>query len=281
MVRVDKEVKKTAFLKFYDAFAKWHRPFLRELAQRYKEYGRYPLIPFRELATCYQRNCDMEVAALAGLLIRNNANIERNIREFRLMFGDSPYEWFRSRQFAVLPSGKEHGTTTGGVDNWTIAEYFDQIYNNDKTGNLQFIPMLSIILANAIGKDNYYYHLHLLRLVLATYDGMGIGLWRIDNQKLKCPENRDTRAFLKLWLPMSCRRDSLFTFDEGVKLMGMNRDSDFFYAYLGWQELCKRKPMECSRYSTVYNKRYTERNLLEEKYWINGRDAIIPHISFV
>lgn len=278
MVRVDKEVKKAAFTKFFDDFAKWHRPFLRELAQRYKEYGRYPLIPFRELATCYQRNCDMEVAALAGLLIRDNANIERNIREFRLMFGDSPFEWLRSRQFAVLPSGKEHGTTTGGVDNWTIAEYFDQIYNNNKTGNLQFIPMMLSILTNAIGKDGYYY-LHLLRLVLATYDAMGIGVWRIDNQKLKCPENRDTRAFLKLWLPMSCG-NSLFSFDEGVKLMGMNRDSDFFYAYLGWQELCKRKPLECSRYSTVYNKRYTERNLLEEKYWINGRDAIIPHISF-
>jgi hypothetical protein len=109
---------------------------------------------------------------------------------------------------------------------------------------------------------------------------MGIGLWRIDNQKLKCPESVGTRKFLQLWLPMSCRRGSLFTFDEGVKLMGMNRDSDFFYAYLGWQELCRRNPKGCSRYSTVYNKRYTERNLLKEKYWVNGRDAIVPNILF-
>ena len=274
-----KDIQKIAFEKFFEAFAVWHKLFLKELASKYKELGRFPFIPLRELASCYQNKRDMEVAALAGLLIKNNEKAERRIREFRIMFGESPWEWFRTRQFSVLPSGKEHGDTTGGINNWKIAEYFDYIYNNNK-GSLQFIPTLSIILASAVGKNNYYYLLHLLRMILSTSDGMGLGIWKIDPSKLKCPESKETKDFLCLWLQDSCKYGSLFTFDEGVKLMGMDRDIDFFYAYLGWKELCRTNPKECSRYATIYNKRYSERNLICDGRWVNTKEAIVPKVVF-
>lgn len=274
------ENNKVMARRFFTAFIKWHGAFLVELASRYVEYGRFPFIPVRELAKCYDDEKDISIAALAGIVINDNKHKEEYVRDFRILLGDNPYRWFENRSFSVLSTGANQGRMFCGYESWKVARYFDGIQSayNGSFKNLPTDPLMELV-----GNKTLIYRLDLLRLVLGTSDGIGLGVWDIDDHALRCPGSRDVRAFMKMWFPefiLQGDKGSPYSLREAIALLGFKRDVDFFYSYLGWQELCRRNPKGCGRYVTLYQKRYRERNLLEKKYWTGERHGIIPEIDF-
>lgn len=281
MKEENRAARKEVLRRFLVDFTEWHRPFLHELAERYKARGRFPYLPVRELALSYVDDCDKEVAALAGVLIAEGAKSEENVRAFRSMMGDSPYEWFIRRSFAMVATGDRQNERTGGMVNWKMARYFDYLYKGHR-GCFEQTANLPLTIMSAVGKANYLYRLQLLWLIMCTADGMGLGLWKTSQRRLKCPESDGLRRFVKTWFPEISLRGlpaGLFSYGEVIRMLGFERESDFFYAYLGWEELCRRNPKECSRYVTVYNKRYSEGNKQTARYWTGDR-RILPDIDF-
>ena len=67
--------------------------------------------------------------------------------------------------------------------------------------------------------------------------------------------------------------------DDAINLFRFEKDSDFFYAALAYKELRERNPKGCSRLATVFQKRYSEENMLSFNYW-GGNKAILPKIDF-
>lgn len=268
------EVKKAAICKFFYNFTEWHRPFIRELAEKYKECGRFPFIPMRDLARFYEDKRDREIAAFAGMLLKNDEKVEQRVREFRLMLGESPWEWFKSRRFALLSTGQNQNKRTGGVQGWRIAHLMDAAYDN-AMNRVSFEKIVNL-------SDTELWKKRLIRVVFGTSDGIGIGGWSVAPKALRCPDTDGVRRFVHLWLPefrIHGGKDQMFVFDEAVRMYGFDRDCDFFYAYLGWKELCRRNPKGCSRYATVYHKRYSEFNLTSSRYWV-GDQGIVPIVKF-
>ena len=72
----------------------------------------------------------------------------------------------------------------------------------------------------------------------------------------------------------------LFGFDEAVKMFRFENDYDFFYFYLAWEELSRRNPRECSRYASIYMKRYNEGSFLVKANWFGKTKGIVPKIDF-
>ena len=281
MKEENRAFRKEVLSRFLVDFTEWHRPFLQELAERYKARGRFPYYPIRDLALSYVDDCDKEVAALAGVLVAEGAKSDERVRAFRIMMGDSPYEWFVKRSFAMVATGDNQTKRTGGMTNWKIARYFDYLYKG-YNGCFERTQNLPLTIMTAVGKTNYLYRLQLLRLIMCTTDGMGLGLWQNTRYRVKCPDSFGVRQFVKLWFPEIALRGmpgGLFSYGEVIRLLGFEREYDFFYAYLGWEELCRRNPKECSRYVTVYNKRYSEGNKQTARYWTGDR-RILPDIDF-
>jgi hypothetical protein len=295
------DARKVAVSRFWMNFTPWHREFLKEVAEKYKERGRFPFIPIRELAMCYEDKRDKEVAALAGLMIKDDEKAEQRVREFRVMMGESPWRWFERRYFALLSTGARQEERIGGVAGWKIAAFYSALFRMCDMGGSNLISIgvefadldsgdiAAILQASTMQSslelsfEKLETRIRLLRLVFGTSDGIGIGQWSIYPHELKCPDSDEIRAFVKTWLPELSKRGKyscLFTFDGAVRMYGFERDCDFFYAWLGWKELCRRKPKECSRYVTLYQKRYDEGNLLEERYWTGERYGIVPEVDF-
>lgn len=243
--------------------------FLQELACKYKERGRFPFIPIRELALSYEDKQDSEVAAFAGLLVKDDNRMERNVREIRAMLGSNPWEWFESRQFIMLATGDRGLWLTGGIRNWRLARLFDNMH-------IYGYPFTNVL--SSLDADEY--QKRLIRLIFGLSDGFGVGGWHISSRELKCPDTVAVKKFLRLWLPEYGNSGKYFTFDEAVGLFGFEMDYDFFYAFLGWEELCRRNPIACRRYVSVYQKRYRECNIFGRKYWYGKRLGIIPEIDF-
>ena len=263
------EIKKAAITKFFMNFTQWHRPFIQELADRYKERGIYPFMPIYALPAMYQDRRDAEVAGYASLLVKDDEKRGERIEDIRHMLGESPWEWFEQRKFVLLSVGSEQEKRTAGIVNWRIAELFDKLHGKVMMHRINLLRFLV---------DGW--KARLLLMVLGTSDGMGLGVIHLPECRILCPDSPEVVKFARLWLPELWKTDGGFTFDEAVRMYGLKRDVDFFYAYLGWQELCRRKPKECKRYLTLYQKRYDEGNMLGEKYWVKGRDSIVPIVEY-
>lgn len=273
------EVRKASVSKFFTNFTPWHRAFMKELAEKYKAVGKFPFIPIRELAMSYRNIRDMEVAALVGLMVKEGGDKRRAVREFRLMMGESPWEWFRGRSFALLSTGARQEERIGGSVGWKIAAFLDGFANheNDYKRRNSWLYWM-----RKIGVEEW--KIRTFQMVMVERGGVGLSLWA--NHKahcLLCPNDKGVREFVKLWMPEFRVRGggrSSFTFDEAVRLYGFRRDLDFFYAYLGWKELCRRNPRECSRYTTTYQKRYNDGSLVDKFFWLDKKRGVFPEIDF-
>ena len=247
------------------------RPWLKELADKYKAKGEFPLLPIQILPSYYNGLQDKEIAAFVALLIPETENVLKNIGEFRLMLGESPWEWFKNRGFVRLGIGKVQDKRTGGVFNWKIAKLMDRLWDEccGKTTThttvgqaikkfaekqrCSYFDVLTYICEDC-GVGDYFYKLRLLLMILMTDDGLGISLWQNHNAQLLCPLTSGVRTFLSTWWPDYRRFGSV---DDAIHEFGFERDCDFFYAWLGYKELQKRNPKACSEFATTYIRWYS------------------------
>ena len=257
------------------------RPWLKELAERYKARGEFPMIPMVVLPSYYDSIQDKEIALFAGLLIKEDAEFEQ-IREFRELLGEKPWEWFRNREFVRLGIGRVQDKRTGGVLNWKIAKLMDRLWEHirnspedillygikpkfkylaietlveraSKGSHFSYFDVLTVLCEDC-GVGEYFYKLRLLLLIAGTSDGFGLGLWEKPQERLLCPLTHDLRTFLSTWFPDYKRCGGS---DDAIRLFGFERDCDFFYAYLAYRELQKRNPKVCSEFATTYLRWYS------------------------
>lgn len=266
------KVRKKNVRDFFLQYSQALRPWLKELAEKYKANGEFPLMPIQILPSYYDSIQDKEIAAFVSLLIPETENVLKNIGEFRQMLGENPWEWFKNRGFVRLGIGKVQDKRTGGVFNWKIAKMFSSLWDEHfaKTTKAassigQTIRLIADIercsyfdvltyLVEDCGVGNYEYKLRLFLMILMSADGIGIGLWGVDPSGLKCPHTNDLRTFLSTWWPDFRRFGSM---DDAIHEFGMDRDCDFFYCYLAYKELQKKKPKECSEFATTYIRWYS------------------------
>ena len=266
------------FLKYSQAV----RPWLKELAERYKEKGEFPLIPMSVLPSYYDDIRDKEIAAYVALLIPETENVLKNIGELRQMLGESPWEWFKSRGFVRLGIGKVQDKRTGGVFNWKIAALLNRLWEHiensphsillsgvkpkfkylaiealieraSKEIHCSYFDVLTYLVEDCC-VGNYDYKLRLLLMIAAVSDGFGLGLWSVDPSELKSPLTTDLRTFLATFFSDYKRYGNS---DDAIHLFGFERDCDFFYAYLAYKELQKRNPKVCSEFATTYIRWYS------------------------
>lgn len=273
MLQEQSALRKRNIGEYFVDFTKHHRPWLGELAQRYKERGEFPLMPMVLLPSYYENLRDKEVAVFAGLLISDGETIGHStfdkVSAFKRLLGDSPWDWFAERKFVGLSLGKNLHKRTGGVENWKIAKLMDRLWNEcfgeaethrtledvvagiARAQHCSYFDVLTYLLEDC-SVGNYEYKLRLLLQILVCSDGFSLGLWSVDPSVLKCPLTHDLRLFVETWFPDYRRYGSV---DDAIRLFGVG-ETDFFYAWLGYKELQKRNPKGCSIYATRYRSWY-------------------------
>lgn len=267
---VREKVRKKNVRDFFLQYSQALRPWLKELAEKYKAKGEFPMMPMVVLPSYYTDARDKEIALFAALLIKEDAEFEQ-IREFRELIGDKPWEWFEKREFVRLGIGRVQDRRTGGVMNWKIAKLMDRLWDEccgkhtahttfgqaiKKFAEKQRCSYFDVLtyLVEDCGVGDYFYKLRLLLMILMTDDGFGISLWQNHNAQLLCPHTSGLRTFLSTWWP-DFRRFGFI--DDAIHEFGLDRDCDFFYCYLAYKELQKKKPKECSEFATTYIRWYS------------------------
>ena len=294
------ELRKKNVGEYFENFTRHHRPWLHELAQRYKERGEFPMMPMTLLPSYYTNVQDKEIAVCAGLLLNDGDKTLEHVQAFRKMMGDSPWKWFETRSFVSLSLGKNQHKRIGGVEGWKIARLFDKLWNEchiltyeipsidvkesfvrpigiqveliAKAQQCSYFDVLTYMLEDCC-VGNYFYKLRLFLQILVCSGGFSLGLWDNDPCGLKCPLTSDLRLFLQTWFPNYRTFGSV---DDSIRLFGFERETDFFYAYLGYKELQKRNPMRCKLYATKYTDWYDGGIKKKPYQW----REIIPEIPF-
>jgi len=280
--QVREKVRKKNVRDYFLQYSQAVRPWLKELAEKYKAKGEFPLMPIQILPSYYKGLQDKEIAAYVALLIPETENMPKNIGEFRQMLSESPWGWFRNRGFVRLGIGKVQDKRTGVVFNWKIATLLNRLWEHiensphsillsgvkpkfkylaveslieraSKENHCSYFDMLTYLVEDC-GVGDYFYKLRLLLMIAATSDGFGLGLWSIDPSELKSPLTTDLRTFVSTWFPDYRRFGSI---DDAIHEFGFERDCDFFYAWLGYKELQKRNPKGCSEFATTYIRWYS------------------------
>ena len=300
LAKIEKDrLKKKNACNFWEIFSDHHLSWMKELVQKYKEAGDYPLIPMTILPSYYTDDEDKEIAAFASLLIKDDGNFDR-VNAFRKILTDHPSEWFKERGFVRLSLGSMQNKKTGGVENWKIAKLFDRLWENChittrtapngvaktfmrpigyQVGIMaegqccSYYDILTYILEDcSVGE--YLYKIRLLLLVLGLSDGLSFGLWSIPKRDIKSPVTSEIKGFLKAWMP---NYSIIGTFDEAVDMFKLGSPGDFFYAYLAWNKLHKLNPKACERYLSIYKGWYVKK----DSHFLCEWKRIQPDITFV
>lgn len=264
----NEESRKKNIGEYFVNFSRHTRPWLKELAADCKERKDFGIHPF-VLADYYTKPEDKETALLVSLLINDNENVRLQVECFRQLMGDSPFEWFDSREFVGLTTGRKQNKRVDGawVYYWEIGKLLDRFYHIRRDhGDLESAILqtmqvtrctayeaMTFYLSDSPNVGFYEWKLNIFLLRLFRTDGLGLGLWGQGNEKLFCPYNHDMRLFILNWFPDYNRYGS---FRQAIELFGFEDSVDFFYAYLGYKELQRRKPRECSIYATKYRTWY-------------------------
>ena len=88
--QVREKVRQKNVRDYFLQYSQAVRPWLKELAEKYKDRGEFPLMPIQILPSYYTDVRDKEIAAFVALLIPETENVLKNIGEFRQMLGESP-----------------------------------------------------------------------------------------------------------------------------------------------------------------------------------------------
>ena len=296
--QVNKEnaaLRKQQHARFFTEFSKYHREWMKELVARYMERGEFPFFP--TFITGYYDNADDKVVAALSTLCMDwsRDDVMQQMTYMRELMGERPYEWVMSRAFVTLSFGDRQNKLVNGksgLSYWRIARFFSELYDfcdgGKKTLRKCFpsgkanaygtrMGFFAEKVANSCGLKHTLFKAGVVELVLRTSDGIGDGVWATDPQKVKTPVSSDLTAFMKVWFPDYNNRN--WSFSEAVALFGLEREYDFFYAWLAWEDLKKWNREECVRYSTVYLQRYKKGQLKIKTWWV-GKYGFMPEIRF-
>ena len=284
-------VRKRNVTDYFLDFSKHHRVWLKELAVRYKRMGEFPMLPLLILPSYYDDVRDKEVAAFVALLMKEDGEYA-DIQAMRCLLGDSPWQWFKEREFVSLSVGDTQRERTGGVVNWKIAKLMSRLWEELESmcGAVVDDGLFAIVggiarlsrctcfdaltyLVTDCGVGNYFYKLRLLLMVLGTSDGFGVGVWDVEQQSLGCPLADGLRRFIETWFPDYRRVGNM---DDAIRLFGFEEECDFLYAYLGYRELQRSNPTGCSLYATRYHSWYSIDSRRKRYRW----EEIQPEIPF-
>ncbi len=273
------EIKKKNALEFIKEFQINHRVWMQELADAYKKRKMFGIHLFG-LADFYTDPADKEVALLASLFLSEGENLLIQQQDLYNILGHKPYtDFLCKRGFVELSRGNVQNKciTKSFSFYYKISDFFQKVYDiHQEFGSVEdafydtlrrnryFNPFMALV--NLLSLSNLHssqYKVNLLLMLLTTNDGIGLGLWDFENKgilnkKLLCPENRAIIDFLEIWFPdyIQCG----LTFDKAVDAMGLSQQTDFYYAYKGFEILKKSNTSEVVSYCRRYQKRYNTRN---------------------
>lgn len=271
-LEMERAIRSNSISQHWVYATKYIRPWLHELSKRYKDRGEFPPYAVRLLPLYYTEPRDKEVAVLASILINERGNVASRVADFRMMLGDSPYDWLRSRAYTNLGLGNKMDLMTGKCVNRRIAEYFDLLHDN-WAERQEKLPM---IIKSVFQKQFCYERLNTLRLVLGAPDGLGLDLWATMPPGPQCPLTSDAKTLLVSFFP-DYRRYG--TPDEAIRLFGFDRDSDFLYAALAWKELCVSKTSQCLRLIKSFQAKY-KNGITEARKIVGGSDGLLQELDF-
>ena len=243
---------------------KYHLPWIHSMVKAFKDQGRYPLIPCRELAMRYTDNRDREIAAFMGFAIRCGDDYAV-IKEAMDELGERPWEWFVNRGFVRLSVGDMQDGKTCGQTNWKIAQMFHnlhKVYVHSECATLgeavlltckQTLTPLDQYLEKLF-EDCKFNHkndeLHTLILILSPADGIGLSIWSVSPPDTRCPLTKDVKAFLGYWWP---KWRPTFTLSEAIEQFWLS-ESDFFIASLAYSRFREKFLGGCTRYELLYGR---------------------------
>jgi len=263
------EMRKKNIIDYFLFYSRYHIEWMKDLVSAYKRRGEFPLMPSL-LADYYTNSRDIETALLMTISIRwNSANVYRQVQDMKRIIGNSPYLWLRNGDYKILGLPRNQYDSIDGYSCcrlWKVSRIadrlselckgsegfsaFEEVFNGSES-----LPKFAENLCVEYELGEKRYRGRVLDIVFRTSDGIGKGLWSLpDDYHLRCPYTRDIELFLKMCFPSYHVR--LFSFDDAVSLFGFERDSDFFYAYLGWKDLCRRNPEKCNLYAKKYSSWY-------------------------
>lgn len=270
--------------KYFKRFSKYHIPWMQELIAAYKERGQFPLFP-TFIANYYEDKQDKELAIIATMCLNWNRDVLSQIQRLRELMGEHPHEWFRNRGFVVLSIAKNQETMLmedSGSKYWKVAKFFSELYDKcrDKTLRKVFAnpgSFMRYIQSSEFGLGSNVYKASVIELVLRASDGFSFGLWPTTPSRIKTPVKSKIKTFLGVWFPDYAKGS--WDFEEAVSIFGLEKNYDFFYFYLAWEELKNSNKDECVLYSTRYVYRYKNGIFLPPSSWI-GSHGQMPEIKF-
>lgn len=266
--------------RFFSQFYEPVRPWVMELVRSYKEHGDFTQFP-TFIADYYDDRRDKEISLLSCLLLAWKRDVHCQVEEMRDILGEHPWEWFTQRHFVTMTIGRNQNCKIlSGLHYWQVGKFFDMIW--DAYSNLgcpesleKCFPMkegVSGVLRFYIEYGENVLKIHRSRVyadiidfVLRATDGIGVGLWCDRRRKMKCPRSDELNKFLRIWI--NEYSNVHWDYEKTISLFGFDDDTDFFYFWLAWTSLARRRPKECSRFATVFWKRYSERHLAPPSYW--------------
>lgn len=290
------EIRKKNVTEFFKDFSRLHREWLQALSDKVKERGEFGIHKFM-LADYYQQLKDKELALFVSLIVSENGDILQQVGHLRELLGDSPTNMYNSRSFVRFGTGKNRDKRINGSQQpmWKLANVLSRVWDIEhptvgghaptvwkdytdfesevlqtmRTTRTNAFGALTHFLSD-IGVGQFYWNLNFLALRLFRCDGLGMSLWGRGDEELLCPWNSELTLFLKTWFP-DYRR--VGTPEFCVKQFELRDDVDFFYAWLGYKELQKKKPKECSKLATTYHNWY-ESGLKRKPY--KWREILLP-----
>lgn len=301
LVKLEKALKKVRnaeyrrknAIDFFKNYGKHHIAWMNALVQKYKERGEYPFFP-TIIADYYTNRRDKEVALLMTACIKwDSKTVFKQVRSMRSILGDSPYLWLRNQEYKVLGLPRNQEIKVEGYRRghfWKVSQFAQRLYDicDSQEGFLPFeqvfneinLPTFIDNLCSEFDFGEIGYRGRMIDMALRINNGIGKGLWSIPNgYKVFCPITPEMSKFAQIWLPEFKKQKSnrfSITYDEAVSMYGFYEDTDFLYAYLGWNELCKTNPTACGLYTAKYPAWY---KIGAVKYPCEWRE-IQPNIEF-
>lgn len=267
------QVRRQNLSAYFLKHSRYMRPWMRRLVAEYKARGAFPPLA-TDIMHAYSDRHDKEIAGFASLAFKDNEDIEKQITDMRQTMGASPWEWFTSRMFATFGADKNESVIAGTRKRkwWMVARLMDALWELCDKKQAEYIeecipPTIFDRIAHRMMTSaemgiDFFYAARLLRLALTTDDGIGMGLWKSYPAPIRCPIGKREERFLRTWFPEWW--PIMMPADDAIALFELEYDFDFFYAALAWNDLCRTRPLECSRHVTLYQ-RWWRTNLYKDR----------------
>lgn len=234
-------------------------PWLREVGEKFKRFGAYPLC----LSDYYKDPMDKQVAEMVSLMIPPN-NRQKLLIHFFNILGDSLWERVKNRNF--MEFAREGWISTAVCLNSSLLfNVLDWIW---EACCAERVPPEYVILGemgiitrhhrtpleHVLPLQEMRYRLELLLAKMTLRDGFGVGLWEfLPEESIPCPFNSENKKVLSTFYPI--QRDMKAGNEPNIlSFMGFEKQIDFLYSAWGYQYLKKKEPRATSDFEKKLDK---------------------------